>query len=214
MSRLTGTVAADGAPVAAATVVAAPPDEDMALASARSDEDGGFALDVDASQVRLLARAGTGDAVGLAFASVDVPAAEPVALELGSHAPLHPINFVVEGSAPPELDLQLTPARIDGLDDAAMALLHVPIDGATEPMLVRRPLGEGLELRMQAGSWILYAAYDSAPDALGVNSKHVMWRIGKASVDGGGELQPAVIGYRLDVTGPLTVRLQVVRSEK
>jgi hypothetical protein len=215
MSRLTGTVAADGAPLADATVVAAPPGEDTALAAARTGGDGGFALDVDAPQVRLLARAGAGDAVGLAYASVDLPAAEPVALELQAHAPLHPITFVVEGTAPPpELDLQLTPARIDGLDDAAMALLHVPVDGATQPMLVRRPLGEGLELRMQGGSWILYAAYDSAPDALGVNSKHVMWRIGKASVEGGGELEPAVIGYRLEVTEPLTVRLEVVRSEK
>jgi hypothetical protein len=214
MSRLSGTVEADGAPVAGATVVAAPPDEDTAVASARTGEDGGFALDLNASRVRLLARAGAGDAVGLAFGMSDVPAPEPIVLELGAHAPLHEITFVVEGSAPPELDLQLTPARIDGLDEAAIALLHVPVDGATEPMLVRRPLGEGLKLRMQAGSWILYAAYDSAPDALGLNSKHVMWRIGKASVDGGGELEPAVIGYRLDVTGPLTVRLQVVRSEK
>lgn len=213
MSRLSGTVEADGAPVAGATVVAAPPDEDTAVASARTGEDGGFALDLNASRVRLLARAGAGDAVGLAFGVADVPAPEPVSLELGAHAPLHPITFVVEGSPPPELDLQLTPTRIDGLDDAAIALLHTPVEGG-EPMLVRRPLRDGMELRMQAGSWILYAAYDSAPDALGLNSKHVVWRIGKASVDGGDELAPAVIGYRLDVTGPLTVRLQVVRSEK
>jgi hypothetical protein len=215
MSRLSGTVQAEGAPVAGAAVLAAAMHEELILASAQTGDDGGFALEFDAARVRLLARAGAGEAVGLAFGIVDdASASHSVTLRLEDHAPLHPVTFLAEGDIPPELDLQLTPREIRGLDEDAISLFHAPVDGATQPMLVQRPLGETPQLRMQAGSWILYSALDSAPDALGANSKHVMWRIASATLESGEELEPAVIGYRLEVSGALTVRLRVVSSEQ
>jgi hypothetical protein len=218
MSELTGFLRAEGAPVPDATVLAAEPGGDAALAASRTGPDGAFSLDVPGDRARIFAKAGAGEAVGLASRIVDLPAAEPVQLALEDHAPLHEVTLVAQGDVPPELDVQLTPRRIEGLDDEALSLLHAAVDGASEPMLVKRPIGaQGpVALRMQAGSWILYAALDDAPDttdALRADLQHFKWRVERVTLDGGEELGPAVIGFALEVDRPLTVTLHVVKSK-
>lgn len=213
MSALTGTLRAGGAPAADAVVLAAEPDGGSVLAATTTGADGGFVLDGLAGPVRVFAKAGAGEAVGLAARMVDVPASGPLSMALEDHAPLHPVTVIAEGEVPPELDLQLTPRAIEGLDEAALALLHAPVDGVSEPMLVRRPIGEArrVALQMQTGSWILYSALDSAPDALGADMPHLAWRVTRATLESGEELGAAVIGYALEVAGPLTVTLHVTR---
>ncbi len=210
MSALTGTLEAAGAPVAGAFVLAAAIDGDAVLAVSATGDDGRFALDVEPGRARLVARAGAGEAVGVAARTVDVPPPGPVALALDDHAPLHPVTVRVEGDVPPELDVQLAPRRIDGVDDDALSLLHVPVGGADRPMLVSRPAARPVELRMQAGGWLIYAAHDTLFDARGADTPARSWRVARAVLDSGEELAPAVVGFALEVAGPLTVTLHMI----
>jgi hypothetical protein len=195
VSAVAGTLQADGAPVAGATVVAAA--GDAVLASALTGEDGGFALDVDAARVRLFARAGAGDVAGVAAREVEPPATVRLALE--DHAPLHDVTVLAVGDVPPELDVQLAPQRIAGID-----LLF-----GDDPVLVRRP--PPLRLRLQAGSWLVYAAHETVFDARDAGAPAFAWRVERAVLDDGTELPDAVVGHALEVARALTVTLHVVR---
>jgi hypothetical protein len=216
MGELAGTLSAGREPIAGAVVLAAELGGAVALASTRTDDDGRFSLAVPDGILRVFARAGAGEAVGVATRTVEAPAEGALALDLEHHAPLHPVSVVAEGDVPPELDLQLTPERIHGVEREALALLHATVPGVTHPMLVTRPFGPArrVDLRMQAGGWILYSAYDLAPDARGAGSRHLAWRVERAAIEGGAELPPAVIGHALEVDGPLTVILRIVRLER
>jgi hypothetical protein len=195
VSTLSGTLRADGAPVAGATVVAAA--GDAILASGVTGEDGGFALEADAPCVRLFARAGAGEAVGVAARDVEPPAT--VALALEDVAPLHDVTVLAAGDVPPELEVQLAPQRIAGVE-----LLF-----GEDPMLVRRP--PPLRLRLQAGNWLVYAAHETTFDARDAGAPAFAWRVERAVLDDGTELEPAVVGHALEVARPLTVTLHVVR---
>jgi hypothetical protein len=216
MGELSGTLRAGREAVAGAVVLAAEPGATDALASTRTAEDGAFSLSVPDGMLRVFARAGAGVAVGVATRTVEAPAEGRLDLDLEDHAALHPVSIVAEGDVPPELDLQLTPERIDGVDRDALALLHATVPGVTRPMLVTRPFGPArrVDLRMQGGSWILYSAYDLAPDARGAGSRHLAWRVERAEAEGGAELPPAAIGHALEVDRPLTVILRIVRLER
>jgi hypothetical protein len=193
MSALTGTVHAGGRPAAQATVLAAG-------ASTRTGADGAFTLELpdDVDRTDVLARVGAGDALGLAARTVDLPAREPVALALEDHAPLHPVTVLAEGDVPDELQLQLSPRRIEGIENAAGPMLAVIPFGAE-----RR-----IERALQAGRWLLFAAHESAPDARGMDTHHLAWEVERAT-SGGEELARGVVGHEVEIAGPVTVTLHV-----
>ncbi|HET7487000.1 MAG TPA: hypothetical protein VFJ85_03670 [Acidimicrobiales bacterium] len=213
MTALAGRVSAGGAGVAGAVVAAFGPERPSpSLASAVTGADGRFALVVDGEVVGglLLARCGLGP-VGLATA----PAGPEVELALDGGPALHRLTVVAEGPAPPELDLQLTPRRIDGLDDEVVGLVHAPVDGEVHSMLAVLPLGGPgrVDVDVQGGRWLLYAAHESAPDALGADGRHVAWQVESATV-GGRPADRGFIGHEVEVTGPTTVTLHIRRIDK
>ena len=211
MSAITGIVKAGGRPAGGALVVAAEHGAREVLASARAGEGGEFRLDLPAGAggpVGVLARV---DGPALGVAGVIAAPGEQLALDLTDHGPLHPLTVIAAGDVPPELELQLTPRHVAGLDDDLLALMYAAVGGMTRTMLAVRPLRDPVNVAAQEGRWLLYAAYEAGADALGMDPVDASWEVERATTPAGEELTRGIVGHEIDVAGPTTVTLHVVR---
>jgi hypothetical protein len=198
---ISGRVVADGSPQPGAAVLALRGRE--VAGTATTDGDGAFALDADAADT-VLAKART-QAIGVAC----VPAAPEMTLDIG---PLHLVTVDARGDVPDGFELQLVPRSLAGLTEAQLGLIHTPVDEMSESMLAARPLSAGmpLEVHLQEGVWLLYAALELGPDALGADMERRAWRVEHAALASGEPLEPGPAGHLLEVRGDVTVVLDVI----
>jgi hypothetical protein len=198
---ITGRVAAGGSPQPGATVLALRGREVLGVAT--TGHDGRFALEAQAPDT-LLAKV-RGDVIGVACAA----AGAEVDLEVG---PVHQVTVEARGDVPEGFELQLAPRALADLADEQLALVHVPVDGMSESMFASRPLPADAPLRfgLQAGLWLLYAALESAPDALGADMERRAWTVERAALASGEPLEAGPVGHLLEVRGDVTVVLDVV----
>jgi hypothetical protein len=175
--------------------------------------DGRFALpSPQAPEAVLLARVRLPDCA-IVSAQTAVPPPAEVDIALDSRA-LHALRVEIAGDdVPDELELRLTPRRVDGLPDDLLASAFRPIDGMADSVLSNRPIGRGpLELGVQAGRWLIAAGYELTADARSVDFQPAWWYAARATIDPGGEVPGGPVGFEVDVTGPVTITLEIVRT--
>jgi hypothetical protein len=202
---ITGRVRVGDQPPAVADVLLLGPGGEIA-AHAAVGPDGRFALP-PAPAGRLLARIRQPDCAIVAAA----PGATEIAVE---PAALHALRVQIAGEdVPDELELRLTPRRLDGLADDLLASAFGPIDGMADSVLSSRAVGRGpAELRVQGGRWLIAAGYELMADARSLDFQPAWWYAARATLDAGGEVPGGAVGFEVDVAGPTTLTLEIVRT--
>ena len=201
-----GSVAVEGRPVGGQDVLAMPPGGGPALAVARTDDTGAFALDVD-GDVALLAKVRT-DALGVAAGSAG--AGDDAALVV--EGPLASVSVRVESDVgfPDELDVFFTPEALAGVPAELMTFVTQREPGVYETRFVKRSVTEReWTVRLQAGVWRLGAEYVNLDRAHLARPDFLNYVTASASADGEALPGDRVEGFRLEVGGDRVVTLRL-----
>jgi hypothetical protein len=201
VSRVDGTLRAEGRPVGGQDVLVLSPAGDV-LDGATSDDRGRFSVSATSADT-VLGKVRT-DAFGIALATGG-------AGDLDLHGPLATVDVTIESERghPERLDLTLDPVGLDGVPGELMPFVRMKAPGVGEGHFGRRRLTEPhAVLRLQPGTWRINASaidLDRA-DRPGGNAIAGAATAGDIPLAGGG---PS--GFLVDIGGD--VRLTLVLRE-
>ena len=212
MTSVRGRVRAGGVPLPGCDVLLLSADGASLLGHATAEADGTFSVPApDPESTALVLAKSRDDPIGLASAKVEPPFDAAVELALDQVGPLWPLTVLAAGEdVPAELELRLTPRRIDGFPTELLRWVFVRDAGVSESTLAVRHFRDGrAEQRVQAGRWLLGASYEEAVNARAFDTEPKLWFTAGAALESGEELPGDLSGYEVEVQGPLVVVLRI-----
>src|SRR4051794_10758279 len=209
-ARAAGRVLHRGSPLPGCRVIAGDEQTGTVVADTETGPDGAWELMLPSDDVLIVAF-GTDEALGVVAAKPG----DELELELTSVAPTHELTVRLEGESMPDWvrpQVRLTPVRVGALDGRVLRWIHAPVRQLSRSALARIVPEDG-ELRryVQAGTWWITAEFFEERGVRALDSPEPQsWSaIGARTADG--ELPPLKGGFEVDVTGPLTVTLELAR---